>query len=201
MLLSELQANLFLSLFSIEVPQEAPKLPYKVVGPLGGHPHPGPPAAYNPCPQPRYCDPARCKDPIGCAPSCSETCCADVLIPPPTPPVGSGAGPCPDTCAPSYLPSCCMGAQPPMAPQPFPPMGPQPIYPPMGPQPGYQPPAGYAQPAVIPQSPPASCDQSCYATNCAPPCPAQCCRRKKSVIHHHRIRKTRALLPGFAMCH
>ena len=182
MLLSELQANLFLSLFSIEAPQQQPKLPYKVVGPLGGHPHPGPPAAYNPCPQPRYCDPARCKDPIGCAPSCSETCCADILIPPPTPPVGSGA-------------------QPPMAPQPFPPMGPQPIYPPMGPQPGYQPPAGYAQPAIIPQSPPASCDQSCYATNCAPPCPAQCCRRKKSVIHHHRSRKTRALLSGNAMCH
>ncbi|KAM7448006.1 hypothetical protein ABFA07_003911 [Porites harrisoni] len=171
-------------------------LPYKVVGPLGGHPHPGPPSASNPCPQPRYCDPARCKDPIGCAPSCSDICCADILIPPPTPPVGSGAGPCPQTCAPNYLPGCCMGAAPPMGPAPA---FPQPVYPPMGPQPGFSPPAGQIQPAFVPQAPPASCDQSCYTTNCAPPCPPTCCRRKKSSIHHHR--KTRSITTGIAMCH
>lgn len=186
----------FLSFPFVAEATSTPKLPYKVVGPLGGHPHPGPPAAYNPCPQPRYCDPTRCKDPIGCAPSCSETCCADILIPPPAPPVGSGAGPCPDACAPTYQPSCCMGAPPPMATQPFP----QPVYPPMGPQPGFAPPAGYGQPVVIPQPPPGGCGQSCLATNCAPPCPPQCCRRKKSVIHHHD-RKTRSLTSRFAMCH
>ncbi|KAJ7375405.1 hypothetical protein OS493_002168 [Desmophyllum pertusum] len=113
----------FLGLPRKQVPNELPKLQYKVVGPLGGHPHPGPPAALNPCPMMRMCD-DKCSSDINkrlkCAPSCSEACCADILIPPPTPPIGSGGGPCSDACAPSYLPDCCNGAMPPMAPQPFP---------------------------------------------------------------------------------
>ncbi|KAK2570406.1 hypothetical protein P5673_005212 [Acropora cervicornis] len=179
----------------------AKPLPYKVVGPLGGHPHPGPPSAINPCPQPRYCDPARCKDPVGCAPSCADTCCADIIIPPPTPPVGSGGGPCSDACAPKYQADCCMGAPPPFGAMPssFPQTGPQPVYPPMGPQPEYSAPTGMLQPGYVPQSPPAMCDQSCYATNCAPPCPAKCCIRKKSSIHGHR--KTRSITSGLKMCH
>ena len=70
---------------------------------------------------------------------------------------------------------------------------------PHGTQPGYSAPTGMIQPGYVPQSPPASCDQSCYATNCAPPCPAQCCRRKKSLIH--RRRKTRSITSGMNMCH
>lgn len=121
----------FFSSFPIEPTKPAKPLPYKVVGPLGGHPHPGPPSAINPCPQPRYCDPARCKDPVGCAPSCADTCCADIIIPPPTPPVGSGGGPCSDACAPKYQADCCMGAPPPFGAMPssFPQTGPQPVYP------------------------------------------------------------------------
>lgn len=191
----------FFSSFPIEPTKPAKPQPYKVVGPLGGHPHPGPPSAINPCPQPRYCDPARCKDPVGCAPSCADTCCADIIIPPPTPPVGSGGGPCSDACAPKYQADCCMGAPPPFGAMPssYPQTGPQPVYPPMGPQPEYSAPTGMLQPGYVPQSPPAMCDQSCYATNCAPPCPAKCCVRKKSSIHGHR--KTRSITSGLKMCH
>ncbi|XP_068669932.1 basic proline-rich protein-like isoform X1 [Montipora foliosa] len=183
-----------------EAPEPANPLPFKVVGPFGGHPHPGPPSAINPCPQPRYCDPARCKDPVGCAPSCADICCADVVIPPPTPPVKSGGGPCSDACAPKYQADCCMGAPPPVGglPGAFPQAVPQPVYPPMGPQPEYSAPTGMLQPEYVPQSPPAMCDQSCYATNCAPPCPAKCCIRKKSSIHHHR--RTRSLTTTSTMC-
>ena len=165
------------------------KVPYKAIGPLGGHPHPGPPAALNPCPQPRYCDPIRCKDPIGCAPSCSETCCADVVIPAPTPPTSSNGGSCPQACAPTYLPNCCMGAPPPIAPQA--------MLPSVGTQPGYAPLAGSPLPGPYMMAPPASCDQGCYATNCAPPCPPQCCYRKKSSVNR---RKSRSITTLFTMC-